>query len=49
MRISIFLHETREPVINEVEYTTGGLEVFPVPIAREWTLRWLEGYYAFLS
>ncbi|CAK9084250.1 Fucoxanthin-chlorophyll a-c binding protein F [Durusdinium trenchii] len=49
VRISIFLHETREPVINEVEYTTGGLEVFPVPIAREWTLRWLEGYYAFLS
>ena len=25
------------------EYTTGGLEVIYVPIAREWTLQWLEG------
>lgn len=44
LRISLFVHQGL-PVINEVEYTTGGLEVIPVPIAREWTLRWLEGYY----
>ena len=48
LRVSLFLHQGR-PVLNEIEYTTGGLEVIPVPIAREWTLRWLEGYYLQLA
>ena len=26
------------------EYTTGGLEVIYVPLAREWNLQWLEGH-----
>lgn len=48
VRISLFV-DKGWPVVNEVEYTSGGLEVVPVPIAREWTLQWLEGYYNFLS
>ncbi|CAJ1377541.1 unnamed protein product [Effrenium voratum] len=48
VRISLFVREGA-PIINEVEYTTGGLEVISVPIAREWNLQWLEGYYKFLS
>ena len=48
VRISLFV-DKGWPVVNEVEYTSGGLEVIPVPIAREWTLQWLEGYYNFLS
>ncbi|CAE7221144.1 MTR1 [Symbiodinium natans] len=48
VRISVFMKEGW-PVINEVEYTTGGLEVIYIPLAREWTMRWLEGYYRFLT
>ncbi|CAE8588859.1 unnamed protein product [Polarella glacialis] len=48
VRISLFIRDGR-PIINEIEYTTGGLEVVPVRIAREWTLQWLEGYYRYLS
>lgn len=48
VRISLFVDKGL-PVVNEVEYTSGGLEVIPVPIARDWTLQWLEGYYKFLS
>ncbi|CAE7888733.1 MTR1, partial [Symbiodinium sp. KB8] len=48
VRISFFVKEGW-PVLNEVEYTTGGLEVIYVPLAREWNLQWLEGYYRFVT
>jgi len=48
LRISVFIQDNK-PVINEIEYTTGGLETVPLPIAREWSLRWLEGYSLYHS
>eukprot|EP00928_Gymnodinium_smaydae_P049919 TRINITY_DN3352_c0_g1_i1.p1 TRINITY_DN3352_c0_g1~~TRINITY_DN3352_c0_g1_i1.p1 ORF type:complete len:846 (-),score=136.66 TRINITY_DN3352_c0_g1_i1:51-2588(-) len=48
IRITLFVDQGR-PVLNEIEYTCGGLETVPVRIAREWTLRWLEGYHQYKS
>eukprot|EP00927_Polykrikos_kofoidii_P033560 TRINITY_DN28375_c0_g1_i1.p1 TRINITY_DN28375_c0_g1~~TRINITY_DN28375_c0_g1_i1.p1 ORF type:complete len:841 (-),score=123.56 TRINITY_DN28375_c0_g1_i1:20-2542(-) len=48
LRITLFVRHGR-PVLNEIEYTCGGLEMVPLRIAREWTLRWLEGYHRYRS
>eukprot|EP00933_Yihiella_yeosuensis_P000886 TRINITY_DN10141_c1_g1_i1.p1 TRINITY_DN10141_c1_g1~~TRINITY_DN10141_c1_g1_i1.p1 ORF type:complete len:447 (-),score=52.06 TRINITY_DN10141_c1_g1_i1:117-1358(-) len=48
LRITLFIREGR-PVVNEIEYTTGGLEVVPVRISKEWSMQWLEGYYRYHS
>lgn len=44
LRITAFVRDGG-PVLNEIEYTTGGLEVIPLALVREWLPRWLEGYY----
>mmetsp|Transcript_88163 Transcript_88163/g.248054 ORF Transcript_88163/g.248054 Transcript_88163/m.248054 type:complete len:842 (+) Transcript_88163:118-2643(+) len=48
LRITLFVKDGH-PVVNEIEYTCGGLETVPVRIAQEWTLRWLEGYHQYRS
>merc|ERR1711862_453632 len=46
LRITLFIKDG-EPVLNEIEYTTGGLEMVPVRTAQEWTLLWTEGYHRY--
>eukprot|EP00929_Paragymnodinium_shiwhaense_P045506 TRINITY_DN23249_c0_g1_i5.p1 TRINITY_DN23249_c0_g1~~TRINITY_DN23249_c0_g1_i5.p1 ORF type:complete len:823 (-),score=163.09 TRINITY_DN23249_c0_g1_i5:13-2481(-) len=48
LRITLFVKDGKA-VLNEIEYTTGGLETVPVRIAQEWTLLWTEGYHRYNS
>jgi len=48
LRVTLFGREGR-PVLNEIEYTCGGLETVHSLLAHEWNLRWITGYYQWLS